>query len=165
VRSEDVEALYGRHARDLFAFLAFRAGDRALAEDLLADTFERVIRTRSRRRRGSTADRAWLYKIALNVFRDHLRRERAAERSLGAIAGEPPADPGELDAAANRDAVMRALAILSAEEREAVALRFGAGLTVPEIAAATGQPLARAEGRLYRGLRKLRGPLEGVEVP
>jgi RNA polymerase sigma-70 factor (ECF subfamily) len=63
----------------------------------------------------------------------------------------------------HRDAVQRALAGLSAEEREAIALRFGADLTVPEMAKLLGQPLTTVEGRVYRALRKLRErmPAEG----
>ena len=45
---------------------------------------------------------------------------------------------------------------LADEEREAIALRFGADMTVPEIAAVLGQPLTTVEGRVYRALRKLR---------
>ena len=48
---------------------------------------------------------------------------------------------------------------LSAEEREAIALRFGAGLTVPEMATVLGEPLTTVEGRVYRALRKLRETL------
>jgi RNA polymerase sigma-70 factor (ECF subfamily) len=49
---------------------------------------------------------------------------------------------------------------LAAEEREAVALRFGADLSVPEIARVLGVSLTTAEGRVYRGLRKLREQLD-----
>ena len=153
-----VEALYEAHASGVFAYLAYRTGDRALAEDLLADTFERVLRTR---RRPSRAGKAWLYTVALNVLRDHARRARVEQRALGeagAAAEEHTAGPSE--ALADRDAVMAAVRTLSAEEQEAIALRFGAGLTVPEIAAVTGQPLPRTEGRVYRALRKLRPLLE-----
>ena len=45
------------------------------------------------------------------------------------------------------------------EEREAIALRFGGDLTVPEIAKLLKQPLPRIEGRVYRSLRKLRDEL------
>ena len=64
-----------------------------------------------------------------------------------------------LDRVENRDAVGRALAALSPEEREAVALRYGGDLTVPEVAEVLGEPLQRFEGRVYRGLRKLREEL------
>ena len=59
-----------------------------------------------------------------------------------------------------RDELQRALATLAEEEREAIALRFGAELTVPEIAKLLGEPLTTVEGRVYRALRKLRGRLQ-----
>jgi RNA polymerase sigma-70 factor, ECF subfamily len=55
--------------------------------------------------------------------------------------------------------VMEAMEALSAEEREAVALRFGADLTVPEMAKVLDEPLTTVEGRVYRALRKLRSRL------
>ena len=58
-----------------------------------------------------------------------------------------------------RDEIGRALQVLSGEEREAISLRFGAGLTVPELAAVLGEPLTTVEGRVYRALRKLREAL------
>ena len=158
MRDEDFERLYAAEAQGLFGFLAYRTGDRALAEDLLADTFERALRSRKRydRRRGPA--KAWLYAIALNLLRDHARREAAAERALqrtGPAAGavDPPA-------VEERDAVQRALRVLSPEEREAIALRFGAELTVPEMAEALKEPLTTVEGRVYRALRKLRAELD-----
>ena len=61
MRDADFERLYGQHAEPLFAFLAYRTGDRVLAEDLLADTFERALRARRRfdRRRGSEKSGRW----------------------------------------------------------------------------------------------------------
>ena len=158
MRDDEFERLYAEHAQPLFGFLVYRTGDRALAEDLVADTFERALRARRRfdRRRGS--QKTWLYAIALNCMRDHLRRSQAEGRAVArveATAGGGSAAEG-IEQAEHRDAVQRALAFLSAEEREAVALRYGAELTVPEIAKVLGQPLTTVEGRVYRALRKLR---------
>src|ERR687884_602980 len=61
-----------------------------------------------------------------------------------------------LAGAEHRDEVQRALAVLSAQEREAIALRFGAELTVPPMAELLGESLTTMEGRVYRALRKLR---------
>jgi RNA polymerase sigma-70 factor, ECF subfamily len=139
----------------------YRTGDRALAEDLLADTFERALKARRRfdRRRGT--EKAWLYTIALNCLRDHQRRLGAEQRAL-ARAGNPEAEavPSGEDAVEQRDLLARALEALSEEEREAIALRFGAELTVPEMAKLTGEPLTTVEGRVYRALRKLREQLD-----
>jgi RNA polymerase sigma-70 factor (ECF subfamily) len=58
-----------------------------------------------------------------------------------------------------RDEIGRAMQVLSGEEREAISLRFGAELTVPEIAVVLDQPLTTVEGRVYRALRKLKEAL------
>jgi RNA polymerase sigma factor (sigma-70 family) len=160
MRDDEFERLYAAEAAGLFSFLAYRTGDRALAEDLLADAFERALRARGRfdRRRGS--QKTWLYAIALNCLRDHARRASAEARALER-AGMGPARP-EIDPLASverRDELGRALTALSADEREAIALRFGADLTVPEIAKVLGEPLTTVEGRVYRALRKLRSEL------
>ena len=154
------ENLYDEHAGPLLGFLVYRTGDRALAEDILADTFERVLRSRRRfdPRRGSA--KTWIYSIALNRLRDLMRRReaehRAVERAAAGLAAESPG-LGALD---DREALAAALAWLSEEEREAVSLRYGADLTVPEVARVTGTKLTTAEGRVYRGLEKLREHLE-----
>ena len=158
MRDDDFERLYAAEAQGLFAFLAYRTGDRALAEDLLADAFERALRSRVKfdRRRGS--EKTWLYAIALNLLRDHVRRAAAEGRALERVFDEPGRDP--FAGVEARDELGRALTLLSAEEREAIALRFGAGLTVPEIAKVSGEKLTTVEGRVYRALRKLRSELE-----
>jgi RNA polymerase sigma-70 factor (ECF subfamily) len=154
MRDDEFERLYAAEAQGLFAFLAYRTGDRALAEDLLADAFERALRSRGRfdRRRGS--EKTWLYAIALNLMRDHARRAAAEGRALDRV--DPPAAPDELEGVERREALNRALGRLSPEEREAIALRFGADLSVPEMARILGEPLTTVEGRVYRALRKLR---------
>jgi RNA polymerase sigma factor (sigma-70 family) len=151
----DFERLYTEEAQGLFAFLAYRTGDRSLAEDLLADAFERALKGRFNPRKGSA--KTWLYSIALNLLRDHLRRAAAEGRAYQRVDTSPAGDPvADFDA---RDELLRAMATLSPEEREAIALRFGAALTVPEMAAILGQPLTTVEGRVYRALRKLREAL------
>ncbi len=159
MRDDEFERLYAAEAQGLFAFLAYRTGDRALAEDLLADTFERALRSRARfhPRRGS--QKTWLYAIALNCLRDRIRRQAAEGRALERM-DEPAADPeAAFDRVEGRASLAGALQQLSDEEREAIALRFGADLTVPEMAKLLGEKLTTVEGRVYRALRKLRDQL------
>ncbi len=152
------DRLFSEHAEPLLSFLVMRTGDRAMAEDLVADTFERALRRRRLfdRRRGT--EKAWIYTIAVNLLRDNARRRATELRVLAEVA----AGPGHEDPVAGahrRTTVLEALEVLTAEEREAVALRFGGDLTVPEMAAALDVPLTTMEGRLYRALRKLRKAL------
>lgn len=161
MRGTDFDRLYGEHAQRLFAFLVYRTGDRGLAEDLLADTFEAAFRGRRSfdRRRGS--ERTWLTTIALNCLRDHARHRAAEARAYerATAAGSADDDEGGTGAIADRDLVMRGLSMLSDEEREAIALRFGADLSLKQIATALGEPETTIEGRVYRALRKLRDAL------
>jgi RNA polymerase sigma-70 factor (ECF subfamily) len=162
MRRENFERLYDEHAQPLFGFLLYRTGDRALSEDLLGDTFERVLRSRRRFDPRKGSEKTWLYSIALNALRDHARRVDAEQRAL---ARAEPAVRGAGDGTAavdlvdERDALARALATLSEEEREAIALRYGADLTVPEMARALEEKLTTVDGRVYRALRKLRAEL------
>ena len=156
---EAFEAFYAAHARGLVRFLLYRTGDAALAEDLAADTFERVIRTRRPFDSRIATERTWLYTIALNILRDHLRRRGAEDRALARV--DPPdafTGPSEGEVVL-RDEVSRALRALTGDEREVVALRYGADLSVPQISAATGVTRAAVEKRLYRALQKLRHEL------
>jgi RNA polymerase sigma factor (sigma-70 family) len=155
--SLDVERLFADHADELFAFLVWRTGNRAMAEDLLGDTFERALRARRRfdPRRGRA--KTWLFAIALNRLRDVVRRgvveREALERAEAGSVRSTPSPDGDVEA---RDMVSRALAELADQEREAVTLRFGGELTVPEMARLLGVPASTISGRLYRGLAKLR---------
>lgn len=157
MKDSDFERLYAAEAQGLFAFLAYRTGDRVLAEDLLADAFERALRSRVKYDRKRGSEKTWLYAIALNLLRDHARRVAAERRAYERVG--VGASPDVFAGVEARDEIGRALQVLSGEEREAISLRFGAELTVPEIAVVLGEPLTTIEGRVYRALRKLREAL------
>jgi RNA polymerase sigma factor (sigma-70 family) len=139
-----------------------------LAEDLLADTWERALRARLRfdRRKGSV--KTWLYSIALNCLSDQARRRAGEGRALQRVVAGPDfrASDGQheidelidhdLHGAGDHDLLNRGLAALSGPEREAVSLRYGAELTIAEIAKLTGEPPTTIESRVYRALEKLR---------
>ena len=104
MREDEFERLFEEHAPGLLGFLTYRTGDRTLAEDILADTFERVLRARKRFDPRRASHKTWIYSIALNLVRDQARRRDAEGRALGRV----------------RDELSRALAQLSEEEREAI---------------------------------------------
>jgi RNA polymerase sigma-70 factor (ECF subfamily) len=161
MRTEQFERLYEQHAQPLFGFLVYRTGDRALAEDILADAFERALKARRRFDPRKASEKTWLYAIALNCLRDHIRRNSARERAMERTLVPVGDDNHLLERIEHRDDLGRALATLSEEEREAIALRYGGDLTVPEIAKLQKEKLTTVEGRVYRALRKLREELEG----
>jgi RNA polymerase sigma factor (sigma-70 family) len=161
MRPDTFERLFEEHAERLFSFLAYRTGNRALAEDLLSETFERVLRSKRRFDPRLGSERRWLYTIALNLLRDHARRQTREERALRDFSAGAPAE--ELDVrlgtVEHRDELYRALATLSEDEREALALRFGADLKLRDVAGVLGEGESAVEGRIYRALAKLREQL------
>ena len=161
MRDDEFDRLYEDHAEGLFGFLVYRTGDRALAEDLVADTFERALRSRELFDRRKASKKTWLYSIALNLLTDHGRRRAAEGRALEGVPAKASfPEPGELERFEQYDELGRALAALAPEERDAIALRYGSGLTAPEIAKLTKERLTTIEGRIYRALRKLRDELD-----
>jgi RNA polymerase sigma-70 factor, ECF subfamily len=165
MRTADFERLFNEHAGPLLGFLVYRTGDRPLAEDLLADTFERVLKARRPFDHRKASEKTWLYTIALNLLRDHARRAAAGSRAMDRVAVGAPEHSSEraFESVEHRDSLQRALATLNDEEREAISLRYGADLTVPEIAKLKGEKLTTIEGRVYRALRKLKDVLASVE--
>jgi RNA polymerase sigma factor (sigma-70 family) len=162
MRDSDFERLYEDHAQALFGFLAYRTGDRGLAEEVMSESFERALKARKRYDPAKASAKTWLYSIALNCLSDHQRRRSVEARALGRIGApsmDGAADPA-IARAEDRDEVRRALAILSEEEREAVALRYGGELTAKEAARVLGEKVTTVEGRLYRALRKLSEQME-----
>jgi RNA polymerase sigma-70 factor (ECF subfamily) len=162
MRIEHFEQLYAEHAQGLFGFLAYRTGDPTLTEDLVADTFERVLTARRVFDRRKGGEKTWLYSIALNRLRDVSRRQEAERRALERASSNGTSGNGHvgLEEIATRQVIMAALDSLGDEEREVVALRYGADLRLGEIAKLIRKPRSTVEGRLYRALRRLRSELE-----
>jgi RNA polymerase sigma-70 factor (ECF subfamily) len=169
VCARDVDAfriLYSRYELRVFNFLLRCAGDRALAEDLLQETFWRVwqaARTFDCTRGGF---RSWIYRVALNAARSELALKRYARESRDGIIPErsnPPAGPGSSDNPQSRlergeteALVSAALARLSPALREVVALRCMEGMKFSEIAAVTGAPAGTLKTRFHRAVAELR---------
>ena len=169
------ETLMRRHRTPVHSFLCRLTGDRARAEDLLQETFLRVVKAAAGWE-PKALFRTWVFTIARNLAADEARRQafRAtdpldAQRDDGAPRREPVAEatPAPDDAAG--DALVRprleaALQALPAEQREVFLLREQAGLSFPEIAAATGVNENTVKSRMRYAVLALRDRLaaEGV---
>jgi RNA polymerase sigma-70 factor, ECF subfamily len=155
----DFDRLFAEHANDLFAFFVYRTQDRGLSEDLVEDTFERVLRSRRRFDPRKGSEKNWIYTIGLNLLRDHARRTALEQRTLERVGaeGRPDVEPAAVE---DRDELSQALAALNEKEREALALRFGADLTLREVARVLREPAPAVEKRIYRALERLRKELE-----
>jgi RNA polymerase sigma-70 factor (ECF subfamily) len=159
--------LYDRYAPRMYAYIYRRVGDAALAEDLTVELFVRMLRAIQESRAWRTSFRAWLYRIAHNLVIDYGRRcspepHLPLEESL--LAGVEP-DPAEL---VERDQTLRtlrgALAQLTPEQQEVLALRFGEGLTAREVGQITQRTTGAVQALQHRALAALRRLLKKERV-
>jgi RNA polymerase sigma-70 factor (ECF subfamily) len=171
-RGGDVESfnqLIVRWERPIYA-LAYRViGRQEDARDVCQETFLRAFRALPGFK-GQAKFSSWLYRIALNLCRDWVRRQRRAP-IVETPEGVDPLDlaaeraPGESieDIAARREltaAVEEAMALLPEEQRTAIILKEYHGMTFQEISELQGCPLSTVKTRLYQGLTVLRRHLE-----
>jgi RNA polymerase sigma factor (sigma-70 family) len=159
------EQAYEDNVDRVYGFLAYRVGTRADAEDLTQLTFERALRNWHRYDAGRASPATWFISIARNALIDHHRRSGPRERvslSHGDIGeGELPSIPGPDESLGLGAELATALDGLRIRDREIVALRFGADLSISEIARTMDLSVSNVQQILSRTLRRLRRSLEG----
>lgn len=170
-RSGDVESfnqLIKRWERPIYA-LAYRViGQEEDARDVCQETFLRAFRGLGGFK-GQAKFSSWLYRIALNLCRDWIRRRRRTPLStlpedveLEDLASSVGPSESVEDLVARRElsgVVEMAMARLPEEQRTAIILKEYHGMTFQEIADLQGCPLSTVKTRLYQGLSVLRRDL------
>ncbi len=142
-----------RHLDDVYRYLLVLTRDPSLAEDLAAETFERALRTWRRFDPARSSARTWLCTIGRSTALDHYRaekRRRNRERAVSEAEGQT--GPPELGLS---PALERALAELSAADREIVALRIVLDLDSESAARMLGISATACTTRLSRALKRL----------
>jgi RNA polymerase sigma-70 factor (ECF subfamily) len=152
-----LSALVQRHWASLFRYTRRMTGDEAAAEDALQDTFLAVLE-HAATFRGEGSARAWLYTLARNSLRRRARR-RVGEpspaelsedvESLGASAGFGCVSHWTRSLE-DRQEIERALAGLSDDDREVLALVDAEGLSIEEASSSLGLSDAALKSRLHR---------------
>ena len=176
LRCQDGDREAFRHLVDqykdvLFGTAVLMTGNRAVAEEQVQEALLSAWRGIRGFRRGSPV-KPWLVRILVNAVLSHRRRRVLPTVQLDGSGPDTPdsgiPDPAAtLDALEDRLALRRAIANLSADHRQVVALRYFAGLTVPEVAHSLGIREGTVKSRLHRALAVLREQLDDsiIEAP
>jgi RNA polymerase sigma-70 factor (ECF subfamily) len=167
-QGEAFPVLVQRHRARVFAFVLRLTQERSRAEDVLQETWLRVVR-------GAAAYQptakftTWVYTIARNAWADSARRER--HRATEPLDEEPPdggapwSDPERGAGSAElRPLLEAAVAALPLEQREVFLLRELAGIPFAEIARMTGAPEPTVKSRMRYALAALQKHLGGAGV-
>ncbi len=143
----DLLALYDEALPQVYGYLLSRCGQRALAEDLTAETFLAAVDA-VRRQPPAPVSIPWLVGVARHKLVDHWRRLAREERSLSLVEAPGATDPWDplLDAVTARAVLDR----LGPHHRLALTLRYLDGLPVPEVARLLDRTLHATEALLVR---------------
>lgn len=153
------EAFVRRYHGPLYGFLERLLHDRQKAEDLVQETFLRLLR-QLRQDKPPDHAKAWLYRVAHNLCRDYWRS--TGYRTDSIVARELPERPDEAaevvelyERQETRRELISALEQLPQSQREIVMLRFFQDMKLQEISQVLEMPLGTVKGHLYQALKKL----------
>ncbi len=152
--------LYDCYVDRIYAYLWARTSSTEDAADLTQHVFVQALDALPRYRTGRVPFAAWIFRIARNAATDWRRRQRATVAwDLVPDALHPHA-PDDLEAGVlRRESLIRLralLAALDAETREALILRFTAGLTLAEVGAVIGKSEEATRKKIARALHALK---------
>jgi RNA polymerase sigma-70 factor (ECF subfamily) len=146
---------YSRTSGMLWAYLSRATGDPSAADDLLQESYYRLLRARVTFE-SDVHRRHYLFRIATNLVHDRFRRPRPDQTPLAEDGPHEPAAGGDLAVQTQqRGDLQRAMAQLTPRERDLVWLAYGQGSSHREIAGALGLRAGSIKPLLFRARRKL----------
>jgi len=157
------DQLFAEHEPALRNFLGARCRDGDLTADLLQEVAARLVTAAPRLSLNGNA-RGYLFRIAANVWHDHLRRELVRRRAALALGSGEPAVAAAADAPLLEDelraAVRRAVDDLPPVQRQVVELRQQRGLRFQQIADRLDRPLGTVLTQMRAALARISAALE-----
>jgi RNA polymerase sigma-70 factor (ECF subfamily) len=157
--------LFDHYHESIYRYIASRVQRPSDAEDLTQLVFVKALEALPRYEARGIPFGGWLFRLARNAIIDYART-RHDHSELNAVAERAGGDAGPDELAQTRediDAVAAALAALTDEQREAIALRFFAGLSAREAAEAMGKQEGTIRGLQFRAIAALRRQL-GIDL-
>ena len=155
--------LYDRYEAKIYSYIFRRIGDQALAEDLTAQVFLKMLESIRDQKAWHSSFSGWLYRIAHNLVIDHYRRrDRQSTVELDdatpqASDTDDPIATAELHIDAER--LRAAIRRLTDDQAEVVSLRFLEGYSISEVAEMTGRTEGAIKALQYRAVSTLRSLL------
>jgi RNA polymerase sigma-70 factor (ECF subfamily) len=157
------DELVGRWHVPLWKCVRRLTGDDAATDDIVQDSWLRIVRGIGRLRDGSKW-RAWMFSIARRVWMDRLRLQYAMPRGsdidLGELPGESPLDARTDDLETMHEELIR----LPVTEREVLTLFYLQELSLEEVSMVMDVPVGTVKSRLFRARRMLRYELTKVGI-
>jgi RNA polymerase sigma-70 factor (ECF subfamily) len=135
----------------------YRVSDESTAEDIASDVFVRLLVAAQKKQGPQTNLRGWLIATASNAINDHHRRRyrRPTEALSESMADRSPTVHAEIDTREQNRLVLSAIAQLTGEQQQVLALRFGQGYSIEETAALMNKNINAVKALQFRALASL----------
>ena len=160
--SSALSEIYDRYHVRIYNYIYRRVGNVHLAEDLTAEVFVRMLQAAQSDKFARTSLSAWLYRIAHNLIVDSFRAQSQWEvqpwdERLRAAMDDPTV---ALEAKLAQQGLRAALSRLTQEQQQVIVLRFGEGLTAPQIAEILDTSEGAVRALQHRALAAMRRAME-----
>jgi len=157
----DFDKLIDMYSNRCYGYFYRLTGNSAQSEDLLSELFLKLVKKIGSFRSKKCSFESWLFTLAGNIFRDHLRSKHRAAKLLDGKAEMERLDqpPGSSDRRII-DNLQIELEKLDSETRELLMMRFYGGFNFRELAKIRSEPIGTTLSKVHRGLEKLREQME-----
>jgi len=154
-RNESFEKLINAYSKRSYAYFYRLANDKTIAEDLTSELFVKLVEKIDSFRGGNF--NSWLFRIASNIFYDHLRRKkRRQEFYEKEINLQRQQNPSAGEDEEDWEYLQQKLQQLDDETRELITLRYYSGMSFREISQMRSEPIGTTLSKVHRGLKKLK---------
>lgn len=157
LEDEALAQIHQTYYRPIYRYVVFRVSDRQLAEDLTSEVFTRLLSALRDKTAPQNTLRGWLYSVAARVVSDHYRQiHRVQQVELTEMVPmESGAPEEEVARRLTAETVQAALHDLTEEQQQVLALRFGFGMRIREVAETLGKSEGAIKQLQLRALRVL----------
>jgi RNA polymerase sigma-70 factor, ECF subfamily len=156
---------YEAYGDPLYSYLRFHLASPDLAEDLTSEVFLRAFRSFDRFDASAGSPRAWLFRIAQNALRDHLRQSKRRQTvpmtAMWDLESPAPSPEERLLWEEEVAGLLSAVNELSGKDREVISLCYGSELSIADASEILGLTDTATRTRLWRALRRLRKIVAG----
>lgn len=160
-------AIYDTYAPKIYAYIYRHVRDPHRAEDLTSTVFLKMLESLDKNNFAKDKLQSWLYRIAHNVIIDDVRyqQRRPVQPLYDTVSASPEEDPLHIvDERLEKEVIWNAIQQLTEDQKNVIILRFGEGLTAPQVAQILNKTEEAVRALQRRGLANLRKILDQTKV-